>query len=185
NYPGWQTLDKARQEEVLDQFLDTRTDTHFGTLEDEPGNKKFPIVQLPELNQPQKGYYVSISNAHTDEKNHNLWDQNRYLDAGEIPYTVVPRLPRARKGDFGLVIRNRTGEHTSFLLGDSANKLGSTQLGECSAFIYMTLGEGKYNDENYRFILFPGSGSGAADKDAVDRMDKVVTNQLAKLTDGD
>src|SRR5262249_12532748 len=37
NYPGWQTLDKARQEEVLDQFLDTRTDTHFGTLEDEPG----------------------------------------------------------------------------------------------------------------------------------------------------
>lgn len=185
NYPGWQTMDTAKQDEVLDQFLDTRAHTKFGTLEDRPGNKKFPVVQLPELKQPQKGYYVSISNAHTDENNHNLWDQNRYLDAGEVAYTVVPRLPRARKGDFGLVIRNRTGDHCAFLLGDSANKHGSTRLGECSAYIYMTLGEGKYNDENYSFILFPGSGNGAADNDAVGRMDGVVKNQLAKLTGGD
>lgn len=184
-YPGFTGLKADAQQAILNQFLDTRKSTPFGSLEDEPGNGKFPVVQLPQLGAPEPGYYVSISNAHADEDNKKLWDQNRYLDAGKIPFSVVPRLPGVRLGDFGLVIRNRTGESTPFMFGDTAGTGGSTKLGECSAQIYLTLGQGKYNDEAYSFIVFPGSGSGSADQAAVGRMDRVVRSQLQKIANAD
>jgi hypothetical protein len=89
-----------------------------------------------------------------------------------VPYSVVPRLPGVRKGDFGLVIRNSTGDSTEFFYGDTSGPNGTTQLGECSGFLWQTLGEKE--SEDYSFIVFSGSGSGTADGDALGRMDKVV-----------
>lgn len=177
-FTGWRGLDAAQQQNVLNQFWDTRKKTAFGSLEDAPGNGRFPIVQLHEMGQPAAGYYVSTSQAF-DGSNPHEWDQNRYLDAGTVPYAVVPRLPGVRKGDFGLVIRNKTGDHTPFLLGDTAGVGGSTKLGESSGFVYLTLGESE--DEAYSFIVFPGSGSGSADGAALGKMDSAVTGQLLKI----
>jgi hypothetical protein len=186
NYPNWKALKGAEQTSILNQFFDDRRDTIFGTLEDIPGNGKFPIVQLKTMNQPKPGYYVSQSMAFDRSKTPiNLWDQNIYLDAGEVPYSVVPRLKGIDVGDFGLIIRNSTGANTAFLYGDTGTKGGSTRLGESSGYVYEEIADGKYNDETFTFIAFPNSGSGAADKAAVNRMETVVRAQLTKLNDAD
>jgi hypothetical protein len=186
NYPHWGTLKAGDQTSILNQFFDDRRDTVFGTLEDLPGNGKFPIVQLKAMNQPKPGYYVSQSMAFDRSKTPiNLWDQNIYLDAGEVPYSVVPRLKGIDVGDFGLIIRNATGANTEFLYGDTGTIGGSTRLGECSGYVYNEIAEGKYNDEMFSFIAFPHSGNGAADKAAVKRMKSVLLSLFGKLFDAD
>ncbi len=62
-YAGWSALNASQKDSVLGQFWDNRIHTPFGSLEDRPGNGKFPIVQLSEMGQPAPGYYVSTSNA--------------------------------------------------------------------------------------------------------------------------
>jgi hypothetical protein len=179
-FTGWKALDAAAQEKVLSQFWDNRTNTFFGSLEDVPGNGRFPIVQLREMGQPAPGYYVSPSQAFTGPDPYSReWDQNQYFDAGVIPYSVVPKLPGVRKGDFGLAIRNSTGDSTAFFFGDTGGSSGTTKLGECSGFLYLTLGEKE--DDDYSFIVFPGSGSGTADGDALGRMDRLVGAQISKI----
>jgi hypothetical protein len=85
-----------------------------------------------------------------------------------------------RKGDYGLVIRNRTGDSTAFFFGDtSGGEGGSAKLGESSGYVWLALGQRE--DEPYSFIVFPGSGSGAADGAALGRMDSVVTAQVSKI----
>jgi hypothetical protein len=179
-YPNWKSLDALTQQDIFNQFWDNRTTTPFGSLEDAAGDGRFPIVQLKSMGQPAQGYYVSLSHAFVGTYSYSReWDQNQYWDAGIVPYSVVPRLPKVRKGDFGLVIRNRTGDSTAFFFGDtSGGKDGSTQLGESSGFLYLTLGESE--DEPYSFIVFPGSGSGSADGEALGRMEKIVTNLVTK-----
>jgi len=130
------------------------------------------------MGQPAPGYYVSPSHAY-DSGNPREWDQNRYLDAAAVPYSVVPKLPGVRKGDFGLVIRNKTGDATPFFFGDTSGAGGSTKLGESSGFVYLTLGQSE--DEAYSFIVFPGSGSGVADLAALGRMDSAVRSQMSKI----
>jgi hypothetical protein len=180
HFPGWGALDAAARDRVLSQFWDNRKDTPFGSLEDVAGNGRFPIVQLRELGQPEPGYYVSTSNATTAPYSYEReWDQNLYWDAGIVPYSVVPRLPGVRKGDFALVIRNSTGDSTALMFGDTGGKGGSTKLGECSGFLWQTLGQRE--DEDYSFIVFPGSGSGDADGDAPGRMDSMVRAQMVKI----
>jgi hypothetical protein len=180
-FPGWSGLDATAREKALAQFWDNRTDTQsFGSLEDLRGNGKFPIVQLREMGQPAPGYYVSPSQAYVGTYSYaREWDQNQYWDAGIVPYSVVPKLPGVRVGDFGLAVRNSTGDSTAFFFGDTGGSGGSSKLGECSGFLYMDLGEKE--DEYYSFIVFPGSGSGTADGDALGRMDNVVTAQISKL----
>jgi hypothetical protein len=70
-----------------------------------------------------------------------------YIDAAEEPYVVVPRLTGVSKGDYGLVIRNKTGRALTFIFGDSANKEGSIKLGKCSGYIFKVLGESHFNEE--------------------------------------
>jgi hypothetical protein len=179
HYPGWMVLNAAARDDVLAQFWDNRTSTPFGSLED-AGSGRFPIVQMREMGQPAPGYYVSMSHAFTGTYSVvNEWDQNLYWDAGIVPYGVVPRIPGVRKGDYGLVVRNKTGDSTAFFFGDTGGKNGSTRLGESSGFIYLALGESE--DEPYSFIVFPGSGSGTADGESLGKMDAVVRGQLTKI----
>jgi hypothetical protein len=194
NHPKWAAAGDpkhpltltAAQETLLSQFFDDRRNTKFGTLEDLPGNGKFPIVQLPELKQPFPGHYVSICPAYDRSKKPiHLWDQNIYLDAAKVPYSVVPRLPGVTIGDFGLIIRNASGADTPFLFADTGTEGGSTKLGECSGFVYETIADGQSHDETFSFIVFPKSGSGVADPEAVKKMESVVRARLSKLADAD
>ena len=178
NCSGWNVLNEVSRQNIFNQFWDNRTSTPFGSLKD-GGNDRFPIVQLREMDQPAPGYYVSTSHAFVGTYSASReWDQNLYWDAGVVPYGVVPKLPGVRKGDFGLVIRNKTGDSTPFFFGDTAGADGTTKLGESSGFVYVTLGESE--DEAYSFIVFPGSGSGSADGEALGRMDLAVRGQLLK-----
>jgi hypothetical protein len=147
----------AKDQALLDKFWDNRTTTpiYGSSLEDVAGNGKFPIVQLRELHQPAPGYYVSTTSK---LKNGGLplWNQYRYLDASIELYSVVPALPGVGSGDYGLVIRNKTGASTPFYFGDSSGSTsGSTHLGECSEAVYQVMGD---NEGVFSFIVFPGSG---------------------------
>lgn len=184
HYPGWSTMKREDQEKIYRQFHDTRTSTQHGrSLED--SNGRFPIVQLPGFNgdDKNKGYYVSQANAVTSKEEYRKrpWDQRVYIDAAEVPYSVVPRLAGVRKGDFGLIIRNSTGRTMSFIFGDSANAAGSLKLGECSGCIFTYLADGYFNEEAYSFIVFPRTGTGEADNAAVGNTDKIVWGRMQLL----
>ena len=76
-----------------------------------------------------------------------------------IPYSVLPALSHVSMGDYGLIIRNKTGDNTTYVCGDSSGaKHGSHKLGECSGAVYLAVGE--ENEGNFSFIVFPQSGTG-------------------------
>jgi hypothetical protein len=154
---GADVLSKA-SEDLLERFWDNRTDEKIGSLENQPGDGKFPIVQISEMPTTMKaGYYVSTTGWFDRSK--DLWDPHCYLDASAIPYSVVPNLVGVNMGDYGLVIRNKTGARTPYVCGDSSgSKTGkSRKLGECSGAVYLAMG--KENEGDFSFIVFPGSGS--------------------------
>lgn len=174
-------LSKA-SEALLEKFWDNRTETVFGSLENQSGDGKFPIVQISEMPTTMKrGYYVSTTGWFDRSK--DLWDPHCYLDASAIPYSVVPDLVGVSMGDYGLVIRNQTGARTPYVCGDSTgSKTGkSRRLGECSGAVYLAMG--KENEGDFSFIVFPRSGSGTLnDTGAAER---VVRTQLGLLSAAD
>jgi hypothetical protein len=92
------------------------------------------------------------------------WDANRYVNGAEVPYAVWANEWRKWKirgktlklGDFGLAIRNGTGEYSGYFYGDSGT---GHKVGECSQKLVNTLAPKPTNDL-ITFIAFPGSGSG-------------------------
>ncbi len=146
-------------EALLEKFWDNRTDAKYGSLENEAGDGKFPIVQISEMSATtmKRGYYVSTTGWCDASKKE--WDPHRYLDASDIPYSVVPDLVGVGMGDYGLVIRNATGAWSPYVCGDSnASRSGKSRtLGECSGAVYLAMG--KENEGDFSFIVFPGSGS--------------------------
>jgi hypothetical protein len=156
-HPYYDALEAGAQQSIFNRFLDTRESGPLGSLQDVFG--KFPVVQLPEMDQPEPGYYVSISNAHTDSTL-PLWKQQRYWDAGKVPFAALPVLPGVRLGDFGLIISKDSGCSTPFFFGDTG---GGIKLGESSGYVYLTFSEKE--DRLYNFIVFPGSGNGSAEGD--------------------
>jgi hypothetical protein len=154
---GADVLSKA-SEVLLEKFWDNRTDEKIGSLENLSGDGKFPIVQISELPTTMKrGYYVSTTGWFDRSK--QLWDPHCYLDASDIAYSVVPDLVGVSMGDYGLVIRNKTGAWTPYVCGDSnGSRSGRSRvLGECSGAVYLAMG--KENEGDFSFIVFPGSGS--------------------------
>jgi len=173
----------AASEAILKRFWDNRTTTAYGhSLENLPGDGKFPIVQIAEMStNMMAGYYVSTTGWRDDTK--NLWDPHRYLDASTIPYSVVPALAGVGMGDYGLVIRNKTGASTPYACGDSSGAAhGSHKLGECSGAVYMAMG--LENEGDFSFIVFPQSGSGGSLTDTR-AAENAVRAQLSKLSAGD
>jgi hypothetical protein len=155
---GADVLSKA-SEDLLEKFWDNRTDTVFGTLENQPNDGKFPIVQISEMSTTtmKTGYYVCTTGWFDRTK--NLWDPHCYLDASAVPYSVVPDLVGVSMGDYGLVVRNKTGARTPYVCGDSSgSRTGkSRKLGECSGAVYLAMG--KENEGDFSFIVFPRSGT--------------------------
>ncbi|MBZ5687460.1 MAG: hypothetical protein LAP86_20775 [Acidobacteriia bacterium] len=178
---GADVLSKA-SEALLEKFWDNRTDEKIGSLENLRGDGKFPIVQISEMPTTMKrGYYVSTTGWFDRSK--ELWDPHCYLDASAIPYSVVPDLVGVSMGDYGLVVRNKTGARTPYVCGDSSgSKTGkSRKLGECSGAVYLAMG--KENEGDFSFIVFPRSGSSTLnDPGAAER---TVRTQLGLLSADD
>lgn len=148
----------AESQAILHKFWDNRTTTAYGhSLENQAGDGKFPIVQINEMpTTVAAGYYVSTTGWHDSSK--DAWDPARYLDASTIPYSVLPALSGVGMGDYGLVIRHKTGDSTPYVCGDSSGaKHGSHKLGECSGAVYIAMGN--ENEGDFSFLVFPGSGS--------------------------
>lgn len=155
---GPDVLNHASQE-VLKRFWDNRTHTAYGhSLENLAGDGHFPIVQIEGMPTTiRAGYYVSTTGWEDTSK--ESWDPQRYLDASTIPYSVVPALSGVSMGDYGLIIRNKTGASTPYACGDSSGAAhGSHRLGECSGAVYIAMG--KENEGDFSFIVFPRSGGG-------------------------
>jgi len=179
---GADVLSPASQA-ILKKFWDNRTTTPYGhSLENLAGDGKFPIVQIAEMPTTMKaGYYVSTTGWHDTTK--EGWDPHRYLDASTIPYSVVPALHGVSMGDYGLVIRNKTGASTPYACGDSSGaKHGSHKLGECSGAVFIAMG--LENEGDFSFIVFPQSGSGGSLTDT-GAAENAVRTQLAKLSADD
>jgi hypothetical protein len=177
---GPDVLSEASQA-LLEKFWDNRTHTVFGSLENQSGDGHFPIVQIAEMPTTiKKGYYVSTTGFR--DKSKEAWDPNSYIDASTIPYSVLPALSHVSMGDYGLIIRNKTGASTPYVCGDSSGaKHGSHKLGECSGAVYLAMG--KENEGDFSFIVFPQSGTGKmTDTPAAE---SAVRTQLSKLSAAD
>jgi len=173
----------AASHDILRRFWDNRATTPFGhSLEDLSGNGRFPIVQIPEMQTTiEAGYYVSKT-AWEDESKEE-WDPHRYLDASAVPYSVIPALHGVGLGDYGLIIRNKTGASTPYVCADiSADSAGSHTLGECSGAVYLALGEVKTGD--FSFIVFPHSRNGSDITDT-NAAESAVRFCLRKLSEDD
>jgi hypothetical protein len=173
NYPGFVKLKPDEQNSIFQQFLDTRE-----SLRDLNG--RFPVVQLEQLGGQARGYYVSTCNAHTGVTD-NAWDQRRYVDASKVAYAALPNLPGVALGDCGIVIRTSKPNHnqTGFFFGDTG---AGSHLGECSGAVKLSLAPERNGEEDdFAFIVFPGSGNGSTvglDSDAVR---KIIRHQFVKI----
>ena len=171
NYPDFGKLKPNEQQAIFEQFLDTRPD-----LRDVRG--KYPVVQLAEMGGVEKGYYVSQCNA-TTGVTEDSWDQRRYVDASTVAYAALPILPHVKLGDFGLIIRNSTGDSIGFFFGDTG---AGHHLGECSGAVKLEIAsERNAEDEDFSFIVFPGSGTGTLSQ-APAMIDGVIRRQISKLS---
>jgi hypothetical protein len=177
---GPDVLSQASQA-LLEKFWDNRAHTVYGSLENQRGDGRFPIVQITEMPTTlKKGYYVSTTGFRDRSK--EIWDPNSYIDAARIPYSVLPALNNVSMGDYGLVIRNKTGASTPYVCGDSSGaKHGSHKLGECSGAVYLAMG--KENEGDFSFVLFPQSGTGKVGDTVA--AESAVRARLGKLPSND
>ena len=121
-----------------------------------------PFVQGPD--DPFPGYYVSATALVDRERQVN--DPLRYVDASKIPYVVLPggmaRELGARPGDFAIVWNQRNGKISFAIYGDVGP---SDRIGEGSMALAENLGI-RSNARNggarggILYIVFPGSGNG-------------------------
>ncbi len=171
HYPNFAKLKPDAQNAIFHQFLDTRE-----TLRDVNG--RFPVVQLKELGGVEPGYYVSQCNARSGMIDDD-WDQRSYIDASVIHYAALPNLPRVHLGDFGLIIRNTTGDSVGFFFGDTG---AGNHLGECSGAVKLDLApERNAEDEIFTFMVFPGSGGGQPNLSTSLLIAPAITSRLSKL----
>ena len=178
HYPGFKTLKLEEQTSIFHQFLDTREHSPFGSLKDVNG--RFPVVQFEQLGGQAPGYYVSTCNAHTGVTD-DEWDQRRYVDASKVAYAALPNLPNVSLGDVGLVIRTKNGDYDKFFFGDTG---AGSHLGECSGGVKDSLApERDGEDDNFAFIVFPGSGNGTTIGLDSLALSGIVVDQLVKIRD--
>jgi hypothetical protein len=109
----------------------------------------------------------------------DAWDQRRYVDASTVPYAALPNLPHVRLGDFGLIIRNSTGDSIGFFFGDTG---AGSHLGECSGAVKLEIAsERNAEDEDFSFIVFPGSSTGTLSQ-APAMTGGAIMRQISKLS---
>jgi hypothetical protein len=178
-YPGLSPKDREKAElgdrlALIEQFIDKRFPDSAGA---------FPVVQIQE-DAPARGYYVSQCPAIAD-RSKKPWDQNYYFDAATIAYGALSDALMSAGGvglgDYGLIIRNDTGDSLGFFFGDRAGS-GSDKVGECSGFVKTTLAPNSDDEDNtFTFLVFPGTGKGTPTFQAPKFVDMVVRFRVQAL----
>lgn len=160
------------------------------------GEGRWPVVQQragdkgPDGKQlrpigPQPGFYIS-STSEAAHPSLAVTDQNRYFNANTVPYSAitggVTDTTGVEMGDFGLVIRKKTGASAGFFFADSgSSRTDVFKVGECSRFLFRTVSR-RDNSDDVCFILFPGSRVEEHPTMAtVGRIDAVVKAQMMEL----
>jgi hypothetical protein len=137
---------------------------------------KFPVVQN---SGDTAGYYVSQSGSFAQSG--SKYEQSSYWNASSIRYAVWPSVLHSQGltlGDFGLVIRNQTGNASGFFFADTGSY---NILGECSGHLVETVsGSARNNNDTVSFIVFPGSG-GSATPASEGNIEGVVQTQMGYL----
>lgn len=130
---------------------------------------------------PRPGFYISTTSAAAFPGLPRT-NQNRYFNATTVPYSAispgVTDATRVALGDFGLVIRKKTGASAGFFFADGGS---GGKVGECSRFLFQTV-SGRDNNDDVCFILFPESGQGRLPTQAtVGLIEQTVKDQMAEL----
>jgi hypothetical protein len=121
-----------------------------------------PVLQGKD--DPAPGYYVSMTSLF-DSNIPNERNPRRFVDAGSIPYVVLPPkgFKHAQLGDFAIVINLRNGKMSGAIVADESAP--DLPIGEGSIALANALGI----DTNPRtggvedavaYVIYPGSGNG-------------------------
>jgi hypothetical protein len=121
-----------------------------------------PVVQGK--NDPAPGYYVSMTSLY-DTSIANEHDPRRFVDAGTVPYVVLPPegFKHAKLGDFATVVNLQNGKVTGGIVADeSAPEL---PMGEGSIALAVALGIDSNPrtggiEEGVGYVIYPKSGNG-------------------------
>lgn len=149
-----------------------------------------PVVQQTGI---YKGYFISATSHR--KQGSSIYEQSSYLDAASVPFGALSgelsRLGGVRLNDFGLGIRHNAPRQSAFHFADMGSTAGDakTAVGECSYKVFLDLGgpkkvRGRTPDNRFAvsFLVFPGSGSGAADENTVAAG---VRSQIARMGQAD
>jgi hypothetical protein len=142
----------------------------------DPADPTRPAIQQ---DGPYKGYFVSMTSLRDTRSGGGAADPRSYVDAGRIPYLVLPA-PIYRTdgmgemGDIGWAINLDTGRSTPFVIADEGPV---EQFGEASVAFWQALGTDTPNPRNgdglpdgqVAYVVFPGSARTAAIGWPIDR----------------
>ncbi len=125
-------------------------------------NKKADIPIIQNKKDPAPGYFVSTTSLY--DKTKKLEDPNRYVNAEEIPYYVIPKkllkMNSIHLGDLGFVYNWKNRKYSYAIFAD----VGSNKhIGEGSIALAKTLGinanpKNGGTDDDVVYLLFPKSG---------------------------
>jgi Fungal chitosanase of glycosyl hydrolase group 75 len=119
-----------------------------------------PVIQSD--GDPAPGYYISMTSLEDSSKDST--DPRRYVDSESINYFVLPgKLAlKAKLGDFGVVIRPKTGAYDYAIYADSgpANKLGEGSISLAASLGIPSNPKKGGVDKGIITIVFPGTTKG-------------------------
>lgn len=140
----------------LDELANAGSPTHWdGIVTDQRGN---PLIQ--QEGDPFPGFYISCTSL--VDKNKEISDTGRYVDATNIPYVALPEdiaeRGGAHLGDFAFVVNLHNGKSSFAIYAD----IGS--VGEGSVALAAALGissNARHGGESdgVLYVFFPGSGN--------------------------
>jgi hypothetical protein len=152
----------------LDALANAKSDGRWvGLVTDRAGK---PFVQR--ASDPAPGFYVSVT-ALENEQVADPADPRRYVDAGRVPYIVLPGGQKAKAayraadlnlGDIAIVYNSRTRTIAAAILADygpaGALGEGSIKLADDLGYADTSPRHGGTGARENLFLVFPGSGAG-------------------------
>jgi hypothetical protein len=123
-----------------------------------------PLIQGPQ--DPYPGYYISQTSLF--DKTKQRTDPARYVNAGAIPYIVLPAEPglkessRAVLGDFAVVVNARNRLMTFAIFADQGprGKIGEGSIALAELLQIPSSPKTGGVDGDIIYVVFPGSGNG-------------------------
>jgi hypothetical protein len=159
----------------------------WGIVTDNGNKDGQPVVQGAK--DPAPGFYVSPTSLGDHTKAEK--DPRRYVDAGTVPYIVLPRKAQKGKGkdrpngaslgDFATVINLKNGKTVHAIFADSGP---GEKLGEGSAALADALGK-THQEFDLVYVVYPGSKKSPAWPVPLAAIDAEGKKRLAALGGAD